>query len=107
MLYVPNYAEFFADSANETETLPDCGMVSRHKAKDTVKNCMTDYLGEKLDEAVDAFRTLSDNLPSSQVLEIAVSSGPTRKEIESGKYTRPVDELVLWSKHYKEALAST
>lgn len=104
--YVPNYAEFFADNADEAGILLDCGIVSKHKAKDTVKKCMAGYLGEKLDEAVDAFRTLSDSLPSSQVLKTALSCGPTREEIESGEYMRPIDELVLWSKHYKEALPS-
>lgn len=105
--YMPDYAKFFADNADEAGILPDCGIVGRHKAKDTVKKCMAGYLGEKLDEAVDAFRTLSDNLPSSQVLKIALSSGPTAEEISSGdKYIRPVDEVVLWSKHYKEVLAS-
>jgi len=58
-----------------------------------------------VDEAIDAFRTLSDNLPSSQVLKIAVSSGPTTEEISSdNRYIRPIDELVLWSNHYREIL---
>lgn len=104
--YTDSAAEFFAQGVVELEFVPEGGIVSRHQIEKTVKENSIRYLGAETDRGVEALETLEGALPAKDVTKILLGCGPTRKEIESGEYIRPIDELVLWSKHYKEALPS-
>lgn len=101
--HCPYYSEHSVDDMAEG-CLPNSGVVSFQAAKATVEKEMSRYLKEKVDDGMRALETLEKNLPKAEVTRILLSCGPTREEFESGRYIRPIDELVLWSNHYKEVL---
>lgn len=107
--FVKKYAGYFSEGVGDKmyecpDLLPESGIISRHNAQKTAENYMRDRLEERFDSANGACRKLLGNLPVRIAARIVMSCGPTREELESGMYTRPVDELVLWSKSCKEVL---
>lgn len=93
--YAAEFAQAVGDMhlGPENSALPDGGVVSRHKAKAVLENATYEYFKRQFDEGNGAFKLLYKNLPFETVSKIV-------RSCES------VNELVLWSKHYKEALAS-
>ncbi len=101
--HCPYYAEHFSESISQI--IPNCGAVSTDKAKTIAKTAMRRYLEDKVDEGMEALNVMEHDASSApEVTQIILSCGMTGEEFESGEYMRPIDELVLWSKHYKEVL---
>ncbi len=106
-LYAPPYASYLADKIDDSGVLPDCGAVSRHKAKTISQSAATGYLEGVVDTGVDAFKTLNANLSEDTVKRIITSCGPSKEDVLSGKgYPSPSEELEGWSKHYRKVLAN-
>lgn len=105
--YAGNWSGYLAGfvMGEYANVLPESGAVSRHKAEQIAWESTNDYFKEKVDAGMAALEILEENLTSQEVTKILLSIGPTRKEFESDIYLRPIDELVLWSRHYKEILA--
>ncbi len=104
--YPTLHATMFVNEIDYNDVFPDCGLVSRHRATDVAKQNSFEYFGRRLNAGINAFKVLRENLPAKEVEKIIETIGTTKEEFESGKYVRPIDELVLWSKHYKEVLKS-
>lgn len=107
--FVKKYAGYFSEYVSDKmyecpDLLPESGIISKHNAQKTAENCMRGRLEERFGAANGAYRKILGNLPVRIAARIIMSCGPTREELESGKYTSPVDELVSWSKNYKEVL---
>ncbi len=107
--FVEKYASYFSEHVSDRmyecpDLLPESGIISRHNAQKTAENCMRGRLEERFGAANGAYGKILGNLPVRVAARIVMSCGPTKQEIESGKYTRPIDELILWSKHYEEVL---
>lgn len=102
------FAKYAADRMSETAILPNSGIVSRHKSMELFKNEMQNYLETRVDEGLGAIKILEDDLQADKVAKIMISCGPTKKEFESGNYTRPVKELAEWAENgnYEKVLAS-
>lgn len=84
------YAEKFSESVCKFD---ESGSVSEEKVRS--------YLERKAEEGTRALEVLEKNLPGRVVSRIMISIGQPK-----GEYTGPIDELVLWSKHYEEVLKS-
>ncbi len=95
--YVEPLSNFRVKEIANSGILPNCGIVSSAKANTLVKNEMRRYLETKIDEGIKALRILRETRPDSEVTKIVLSIEPTER-------MGPMDELVLWSKHYKEVL---
>lgn len=107
--HIPRFAERYAEKVSETGIIPPgSGIFGGHGAKAVVKEAMRHYLEEKVDVGFDALEILMTNLPASKVTKIMLSCGLTKKEFESGNYTRPVKELAEWAEdgNYEKVLAS-
>ncbi len=104
--YVPGVSEYFSNKIGEMGFFPDCGAISHHGAEKIVEENECRYLKAKVDDGTNAIKILRKRLKPHNFARAIISIGPTREEFESGKYIRPIDELVLWSKHYKEVLKS-
>lgn len=105
--YVPVSAQYVADVFDDSGVLPDSGIVSRSAAKTVVEKAATGYFEDVVDSGVDACMVLNGNLPEEKVERIVMTCGPSKEEVLSGKvYVRPAKELELWSKHYREVLAT-
>ncbi len=97
--YVEYLSNFPIEKISESGMLPNCGAVSSSKAAAVVEREMKKYLETKVDDGIKAMKTLRTGLPESEVTRIMLSIGDSESRIS------PIDELVLWSKHYKEILA--
>lgn len=106
-LYVPRSAQYVADVFGDSGVLPDSGIVSISAAKAIVEKSATGYFEDVVDSGVDACMVLNGNLPEEKVERIFMTCGPSKEEVlsENG-YVRPAKELELWSKHYREVLAT-
>lgn len=83
---------------------PDSGVISGHKIKKITENYITRYFRRQFGAGIEAFKILFCNMPQEMVARIVICCGPTEEKIKSEKYLSPVDELILWSKYWRDAL---
>ncbi len=84
------YAEKFSEFVCKFD---ESGSISEEKVRS--------YLERKAEDGTRALEVLEKNCPGGVVSRIMISIGQTE-----GEYAGPIDELVEWSKRYKEVLKS-
>lgn len=102
--YVQITARENAAMFDKSDALPNCGIVSRHAAINILEKATTSYFEDVVDAGIESFKLLHSVSSEEEIVRIITSCGPTREEIKSGEYIRPIDEFVLWSKYWRNVI---
>lgn len=68
------------------------------------KMCFWNYFWGRVEAGIRTLNILRKHLSEEELARVMISCGPTVKELKSGKYVLPLDELALWKKNYAEVL---